>query len=253
MTNRNKDKKRRRAAARTERRSPGGGGANEARRERKQEAREAREAARKRAQRGALVRRMTIFGVAGVVGVGAFYWLNRAASPRDIPEDAVAAAEAAGCTEVTQPAGGDATGTHVDQGTPITYGQRPATSGQHYGTQVLPSSPATYDQPIDGEPAAVHFMEHAGVMLYYRADGDDAVSPDVVEALDGVAERRQMTIAAPYDGLPDGTSVALAAWDQLQTCPSTITPAQATTIAGGFVDAFACTSNAPEPEAADDC
>ena len=62
-----------------------------------------------------------------------------------------------------------------------------------------------------------------------------------------------MTVAAPYDGLPEGTSVALAAWDQLQTCPGSITADQATTVADGFVEAFACTSNAPEANAADDC
>lgn len=250
MTNKNK---KRRAP---DDRPPGGpaaGGPNESRRERKQEAREAREAVRKRQQRGALVRRMTVFGVAGVLGIGVFYWLNRAASPRDIPQAAVAAAQQAGCTTAVQPAGGDASGTHVDAGTPIAYAQRPATSGRHYGDQVLPSSPATYDQPIQSEPAAVHFMEHTGVMLYYRADGDGAATRQVIEALDGVAEAQPMTVAAPYDGLPEGTAVALTAWDQLQTCPDSITPAQATTIATGFSQAFACTSNAPEPRAADDC
>jgi Protein of unknown function (DUF3105) len=253
VTNKNKNKRRRGAVEQPAATPVAAGGANEARRERKQEARQAREAARKRAERSALMRRVAIFGVAGVVGVGAFYWLNRAASPRPVPDAAVAAAEAAGCTGVTRPAGGDASGTHVAEGTAITYPQQPATSGEHFANQVLPASPATYDQPIDSEPAAVHFLEHAGVMLYYRTDGDGAASPKVIQALDRVAEDSQMTIAAPYAGLPEGTSVALAAWDQLQTCPGAVTPAQATTIASGFVEAFACSANAPEPEAADDC
>ena len=177
--------------------------------------------------------------------------MTRAASPRDIPGAAVAAAEA-GCTEVQQPVGDAQAGQHVAEGTPITYAQKPATSGEHYGGQVLPSSPETYDQPIGSEPAAVHFLEHSGVMLYFRADGE-AVSPEVADALKGVATDRSMTVAAPYEGLPEGTSVALAAWDQLQTCPGTITAEQATTIADGFAGAFACTSNAPETNAADDC
>ena len=83
-------------------------------------------------------------------------------------------------------------GQHVAEGTPITYAQRPATSGEHYGGQVLPSSPESYDQPIESEPAAVHFMEHTGVMLYYRADGDGAVAPEVIDAL----ERRRRGQAA---------------------------------------------------------
>ena len=251
MTNKNKRKKQRAAVATGPARPVASG--NEARRERKEMARQARAAQRKRAQRSDLVRRAVVFGVAGVVGLGAFYWLTKAASPGEIPQEAVAAATAAGCTEVVQPVGDAPAGQHVPEGTPITYAQRPATSGEHYGAQVLPSSPDSYDQPIESEPAAVHFLEHAGVMLYYRVDGDGAVSPQVVDALQGVAAAQQMTVAAPFDGLPDGTSVALAAWDQLQTCPGTITAGQASTIATGFSGALACSTNAPEAEAADDC
>jgi len=250
MTNKNKRKKQRAVAAAKP--APSGPPGNEARRERKEMARQARAAQRKRAQRSDLVRRAVVFGVAGVVGLGAFYWLTKTAGPGEIPQEAVAAAAAAGCTEVVQPVGDAPASQHVPDGTPITFAQRPATSGEHYAGRVLPSSPDSYDQPID-EPAAVHFLEHAGVMLYYRAEGDGAVSPQVVDALQGVASSQQMTVAAPFEGLPDGTSVALAAWDQLQTCPGTVTAGQATTIATGFSGAFACTSNAPEANAADDC
>lgn len=251
MTNKNKKRRSPQATAPPMTRPAAAG--NDARRERKEQARQARAAQRKRAERSAFVRRTAVFAVAGVVGVGAFYWLTRAASPRDIPAAAVAAAQAAGCTEVQQPVGDAQAGQHVAEGTSITYAQKPATSGEHYGGQVLPSSPETYDQPIGSEPAAVHFLEHSGVMLYFRAEGSEGVSPEVADALKGVATDRSMTVAAPYEGLPEGTSVALAAWDQLQTCPGTITAEQATTIADGFAEAFACTSNAPEANAADDC
>lgn len=253
MTNKNKKKRaaQRRAQVST-RPAPSAAGANEARRERKEQARQAREQERKRAARSAFVRRAAVFSVIGIVGVGAIYLVNRAAGPRPIPEAAVAAAEAAGCT-LDQPADSPPQGQHVPEGTPITYAQRPATSGEHYGSIVLPSSPDAYDQPLDNEAAAVHFMEHTGVMLYYRADGDGAVAPEIVDALERVAAERRMTVAAPFDGLPEGTGVAFAAWNQLQTCPAAITAQQASTIAGGFSEAFACTSNAPEPNAADDC
>lgn len=251
MTNKNKRKKQRAAAAaRPATPAPSG---NEARRERKEMARQARAAQRKRAQRSDFVRRAVVFGVAGVVGLGAFYWLNKAASPGEIPQEAIDAAATAGCSEVIRPVGDAPEGQHVPEGTPITYAQRPATSGEHYGGRALPSSPDSYDQPIESEAAVVHFFEHAGVMLYYRADGDGAVSPQVVDALQGVAAAQQMTVAAPFEGLPDGTSVALAAWDQLQTCPGSVTPAQITTIATGFSGALACSTNAPEANAGDDC
>ena len=249
MTNKNKNKKRRARQAK----APAPGGVNEARRERKEQARQARAAQRKRAERTAFVRRAAVFSVAGIVGIGAFYWLNRAASPRAVPQAAVAAARAAGCSDVSRPVGDARAGDHVPEGTPISYAQKPATSGQHYGSQVLPASPDAYDQPLGSEAAAVHFLEHSGVLLYYRADGKGAVTPAVVDALRGVARRQPMTVAAPHEGLPERTSVALAAWDQLQTCPVSITAGQATTVADGFAEAFACTSNAPEANAAEDC
>ena len=254
----NKNKKRRRPAesdpehgpATTAARGPDG---NAERRARKEQARQTRAAERKRTQRSAFARRVAVFGVAGVIGIGALYWLQRTEGAKPLSEAAVAAAEAAGCTTVRSPAGGAPGGEHLAEGIPITYAQSPATSGEHYGGQVLPSSPDSYDQPIASEPAAVHFMEHSGIMLYYRADGEGAVSPDVVAALEGVAAQKRMTVTAPYEVLPDGTGLALAAWDKLQSCPGSITAAQATTIAGGFSDAYACSSNAPEPNAADDC
>ena len=254
----NKNKKRRKPAATD--RAPGRPPAatsrldgNADRRARKEQARQARAAERKRTQRSALARRMAVFGVTGVIGIGVLYWLQRAESPKAVSGAAVAAAEAAGCTTVRSPAGDAPGGQHLAEGVPITYAQSPATSGEHYGGQVLPSSPDSYDQPIASEPAAVHFMEHSGIMLYYRATGDGAVSPQVVSALEGVAAEKRMTVTAPYDGLPDGTGLALAAWNKLQSCPGSITADQATTIAAGFSDAFVCKSNAPEPNAADDC
>ena len=254
MTNKNKRKKARRTPSTTgpakTRTTPVG---DEARRERKQMARDARSAQRKRAARDAFVRRAAVFSVVGIVGVGAFYFLTRE-GVRDIPQAAIEAAAAAGCTEVTQPADGSAqAGVHVDEGVPLDYPQKPATSGEHYGGQVLPSSPDSYDEPVESEPATVHFLEHSGVMLYYRASGDGAASPEVVDALKGVAADQPMTVSAPYDGLPEGQTVALAAWDQLQTCPTGLTAEQATTIADGFAFAFTCSSNAPEPNAGDDC
>jgi len=252
VTNKNKRNKRAAQRARQASTAPASAGANEARRERKEQARQARAAQRKRAERSAFVRRAAVFSVIGVVGVGTFYWLNRAAGPRDIPQAAVAAAEEAGCT-LERPAGTAPDGQHVAQGTSITYAQRPATSGQHYSTIVLPSTPDSYDQPIENEAAAVHFMEHAGVMLYYRADGDGAATPEVVRALARTAAESRMTVTAPFDGLPDGSAMAFAAWNQLQTCPASTSAEQAATIASGFSEAFACTSNAPEATAADDC
>lgn len=227
------------------------GGATQARRERKAEARAAREAARKRAQRAAALRRAAIFAGVGVVLFGVVWWVQRAASPRPIPEAAIQAAEAAGCTGVSRPVSDAPGGEHLASGESHTYDQHPATSGVH-DPSPLSTSPEIYTEPVP-ETQAVHFLEHAGVIVYYRADGPDALPQDVIDALGSVATQRPNTLLAPYPDLPDGSSLAVTAWNELQTCPGSVTAAQATTIANGFAEAFACTGNAPEASQSPDC
>jgi len=227
-------------------------GSSSSRRDKKEQARAAREAERKRQARTATIRRAAVFSLAGLAAFGTLWWLQRAASPRPIPEAAVQAAAAAGCTTPTSPAGGDAPGgQHLQSGEAHTYDQHPATSGPH-DPGVLPDSPKVYTQPVP-ETQAVHYLEHAGVLVYYRSDGDAALPADVVASLTQVVEGAKNTILAPYDGLPDGTSLALAAWDELQTCPGAISAGQAGSVAQGFIEAFECTNIAPEPKASTQC
>jgi Protein of unknown function (DUF3105) len=241
------------SADRTTQAPPGQGGANVARRERKEQARAAREAERKRAARSASFRRAAIISGIGLGVFAVLWWVQRAAGPKPIPQAAVQAAQTAGCTTVGSPLSSAPGNQHVDSGTPITYDQHPATSGQHYGDQVLPVTPDVYTEPLSSEPAAVHFLEHAGVILYYRAHGEGALPQDVIDSLATVAHDRPNTIVAPYQDLPDGTSLAMTAWNKLQTCPGSVTAAQAKTIADGFADAYVCSNNAPEPKVSDDC
>ena len=81
----------------------------------------------------------------------------------------------------------------------------------------------------------MHNLEHGAVIIYYRQTGDGALLPRIVEPHDGDRERPNNTILAPYEPLPDGQPLALTAWNKLQTCPATVTAAQATTIAKGFI------------------
>lgn len=229
-----------------------GGGANMARRERKEQARAAREAERKRAARGAAFRRAAIFSGVGLAMVGVLWWFQRAAAPTELSAEATTAASAAGCSEVISPASDAPAGEHVPQGTPITYDQRPPTSGQHYQEVVASNEPAILTEPLD-EPASVHFLEHAGVIAYYRADGDTKLPQDVVTAVGEVATRQPNMLMAPFPDLPEGTALALTAWNKELTCPAGVTAAQASTIAASFGEAFACTSNAPEPNAGAEC
>ena len=254
MTNKKKRKPRRPSAA-----EPAGpkavtsrsAGANLERRERKELARQAREAARKRAQRSARIRRLATVSVIGVVAIGVAYYLQRAASPRPIPQFAIDASQAAGCSTVQTPASSAPGGLHLDPGASYTYDQHPATSGYH-DPSPLSIPPRVYQAPIQ-ETNAVHNLEHGAVIMYYRQSGDAALPQAIVDRLTTIANASHNVILAPYAQLPDGTALALTAWNKLQTCPGTVTGPQARDIARGFIDAFVCTSNAPEGNLGEGC
>jgi len=231
--------------------APRSGGANPERRERKDLARQARESARKRARRSARFRRATSLAVVGVVAIGIVYFLQHAASPRPVPGFAIDAAQAAGCSEVQTPAASAPGGLHLDPGQTYAYDEHPATSGYH-DPSTLPIPPRVYPKPIQ-ETNAVHNLEHGAAIMYYRQSGTGALPSSIVDRLATIANDGHNVILAPYAQLPDGTALALTAWNKLQTCPSTITGPQARDIARGFIEAFVCTSNAPEGNLGEGC
>jgi hypothetical protein len=227
-------------------------GTSAARRARKEEARQAREQERKRARRAAALRRSTRVGVATVVVVAGFALVTRLGGANDIPPEAVETATNAGCTEVTRPVPSPSGG-HLTSGQSFAYQQRPATSGRH-DPSPLPELPHVYTGVEQySETRAVHALEHAAVMLYYRSEGAGALPQPVIERLARVANGSRYTILAPHANLPDDSSFALAAWNQLQTCPASIQPEAAATVALGFIEAFECTGNAPENGASGAC
>jgi hypothetical protein len=246
-------KKRRRRPARpaSEAAAAPQGGANVARRERKDEARAAREAVRRRQVRRASFRRAGIFAVAGLVGIGVFLFLTRVAAPSALAQDVLDTAAAAGCSDLNSPAADAPGGLHLEAGQPYQYPELPATSGYH-DPSPLPGTPRVLDAPVQ-ETQAVHTLEHGSVIAYYQAPGDGGVSQEVVDALAPVANDSPATYLIPHAELPDGTGLAITAWNRLLTCPATVTVDQAVIITQGFVDSFACTSNAPEGSNGDGC
>jgi len=219
-------------------------GASPERRERKELARRAREAERKRARRASLVRRGAYFAGVTAVAIGILFFLQRAGGPRPIPGAAIQAAEAADCSTIDSPAASAPGNLHLAAGASYTYDEHPATSGFHDPSS-LPIPPHVYDGPIP-ETRAVHNLEHGAVILYYRQSGDAALSAAKVARLTTIANSTDNVILAPYEGLPDGAALALTAWNKLQTCPSTVSGPQTTTVARGFIEGFVCTANAPE-------
>lgn len=227
------------------------GGASPERRERKEQARQAREAARKQAQRTARLRRVATFAVIALVALLILHFLQRAASTRPIPQAAIAAAKAGGCTGVETPASSAPGGQHIASGAGYGYDQHPATSGFH-DPSPLAIPPHVYPSPLQ-ETRAVHNLEHGAVIVYYRGSGDGALPTVVLDGMTTIANATNNVILAPYEQLPDGTALAFAAWNKLQTCPATVTGAQARVIALGFIQAFVCTSNAPEGNLGQGC
>ena len=223
------------------------------RQERKQQARRAREAALRAQRRRATIRRFVASVVVAAVVVGVFVFLTRASGPNPFPEVAEEAAEAAGCLDVQTPVDSAPGNQHLNSGQTFEYQQRPATSGQ-YDPSPLPGDPAVYTE-MPAETMLVHNLEHAFVNIYYRQSGPTALAPDIVGQLATLAEgdERNHVLLSPHTSLPDGVDFAVTAWNKLLTCPNSVTADQARTIAQGFMTAFECTGNAPEPNQSEGC
>ena len=194
------------------------------------EARRRREAIERSIRRRRLTRRTTAWGI--VVARG--FVVSRELESRRIASQGDRLAVAAGCTCVEEKP--DLGRTHLSSGQTTTYEQHPATSGPH-GLAPLPPSPAVYTSPVP-EQNAVHNLEHGYIVMYYRSAEDARLPNGVVGALTDLADGEMKVILAPYPKLEPGTALALAAWDELQQCPNTVTVSQATGLAESFIDRF---------------
>jgi hypothetical protein len=180
-----------------------------------------------------------------VVAIAAYFLVVRTTGPGQVSAAALSAGRAVGCGDVKHPLASAPGGEHLQPGESHTYDQHPATSGPH-DPSPLPPDPHVYSAPIP-ETRAVHNLEHAYVLIYFRPAADGGLSDNAVSTLETLARDESRVIMAPYPALPAGTALALAAWNTLWECPSSMTPQQATTIATGFIDAYRGTSIAPEP------
>jgi hypothetical protein len=63
--------------------------------------------------------------------------------------------------------------THVDEGAPLTYRNRPPSSGMHYGATPQAQDYRMYETPLS--PGRwLHMLEHGAVVILYRPDLCDA-------------------------------------------------------------------------------
>ncbi len=179
-----------------------------------------------------------------VVAVLGWFLFLRAAGPGPISAAALDAAEAAGCDDLERPVLADPSRSHLDPGSGFDYPDRPPAAGPH-DPDPLPPDPHVHPEPVS-ETRAVHNLEHAYVLIWYRPTADGGPSGDAVDALETVARAEDRVIMAPYPDLPEGRALALVAWNTRWLCPAAITTQQATTMARSFIQAYAGTTNAPE-------
>jgi hypothetical protein len=134
---------------------------------------------------------------------------------------------------------------HVGPGEIYEPPERPASSGPH-DASVLP--PGVYGRPVP-EVVAVHNLEHGYVIVYYRSEGSEALSPGTVADLEALVRSEPEVIMAPYPDLPEGTALALVAWQWLQTCSAEVTASEAVARARRFIAEHRNGPDAPEAAA----
>jgi len=177
-----------------------------------------------------------------VLLVAGWFLLFRQQPPGEIPQEALAAARAAGCDPLERPVVAEPARGHLSPGEPFAYEDPPAAAGPH---DPSPLPTGVHDRPV-AETRAVHNLEHGDVVIWYRPTADGGLSEATVGALEDLARERDGVIVAPYEDLPEGRSLALLAWNVRWLCPAGLGPAPAVTIAEGFVGAFRGTTVAPE-------
>ncbi|HEX6231043.1 MAG TPA: DUF3105 domain-containing protein, partial [Actinomycetota bacterium] len=116
-----------------------------------------------------------------------WFLLFRQQAPGELPVEALAAARAAGCDAVERPVEPAPRREHLSDGEPFEYPDLPAAAGMH-DPSPLPAEPRVSDRPVE-ETRAVHNLEHAFVLIWYRPTADAGLSGETVRALEALTRR----------------------------------------------------------------
>jgi hypothetical protein len=181
--------------------------------------------------------------IVGAVVVG---WLLfvRAPGPGTISQAALAAADQAGCSELERPVAAEPDRSHLAPGEGYDYPDPPPASGPH-DPAPLPADPHVHEGPVS-TTQAVHNLEHAYVLIWYRPTAEGGPSAETVADLEAVARDEDRVLVAPYPDLAEDRALAFVAWNARWLCPATVSPEQAVTMARSFIQAYRGTTNAPE-------
>ncbi len=216
---------------------------------RKEEARKERDRRIRQARRAQRNRRIARWGIAiAIIGGTGGFITYRVVQDNQLQDRAAQLASALGCTPIqTDPdlnAGLTSAQIHSE---PFAEGSNgvPATNGRH-SSPIPAGTVAVYDQPIP-EANAVHNLEHGYIIIYYAADGENAISEDIRSELADYVTGQTKILMAPYEGLAN--SFDLVAWRKIQKCDpgADANAGDAVTVAESFVQQFRAGGLAPEP------
>ncbi|MGH2691186.1 MAG: DUF3105 domain-containing protein [Actinomycetota bacterium] len=158
-------------------------------------------------------------------------------------QKAAAAARRIGCGPIEEEP--DLPNEHVE---PFAQGEDgvPAVGGNH--SSALPPEPKVYTQQPP-EENAVHNLEHGYVLVYYAADGENALDEKFVTALEDLVNDETEVLMSPYEGL--AKPLYLTAWGVRRGCdpPAGASTDDVVTGATGFIDEWKNGQFAPEAAA----
>ena len=190
---------------------------------------------------GVVLASVTVVAVVAAVAL----WPGGLPSPKDLLAD-TGAAKAAGCgaiqeigfyNGVSDPSSPD----YVDQshigadprfaqGPPLSsYPSTPPVSGPHAAIPPGPMPPGVYDSPPDIY-RAIHSLEHAGVIIWYRPGLSGGELDDIKAFYHQKTVKEDVgqtkTLVAPYSypgqgaagSLPGNAQMVLVAWHKMQVC-----------------------------------
>jgi hypothetical protein len=179
-----------------------------------------------------------------VGGIGAIVWLAGRES-RELQQRAAAAGERVNATEVETEA--NLPNQHTE---PFAVGQGgvPAFGGNHT-PGALPAEPRIYEQQPP-EETAVHNLEHGYVIVYYAAEGENALDEDLVAALEDVVGDESEVLMSPYEGLAE--PLYLLAWGARQSIdpPADVDSDDVVLVTEAFIDEWKNGEFAPEAASA---
>lgn len=198
---------------------------------------------RRRQRTRRLIRWGIVVGVA--VGIAAIVWfVGRQGRERE--KEAASAAERINASAVEEQ---DATlpNEHKEP-----YGQGeggvPAFGGNHTPNTLSPETKVYTQQPP--EETAIHNLEHGYVIVYYSDEGDNALDPAMVSALEDLVNGESEVLMSPYAGL--AKPLYLVAWGARQAIdpPADADPADVVLVTETFIEDWKNGKYAPEAAAA---